>query len=171
VQGVLGGTSNQLSSTIMRASGVGEWKVRKGSVMDKKGVLKHKEVFDKWLAGKVVEVYGFAEDEWKVNDAPNWCEISQYRIQPEAGKHISDWRIRLGDEGDSFVMAQVDDSIYMLINTTSFNRFDHTHYNLRKCTTWDITASELLEEVLNARDWINPNLVKVVSVEVETDAE
>lgn len=51
--------------------------------MDRKGIKKHKEVFDAWLNGAEVE-YKDLGGEWRTVKEPQFSSIVKYRVKPEA---------------------------------------------------------------------------------------
>lgn len=51
--------------------------------MDKKGIIKHKEVFDAWLEGKEIQVFNTILEKWEECPHPEFRENIQYRIKSE----------------------------------------------------------------------------------------
>ena len=54
--------------------------------MDKKGILKHKEVFNAWLEGKEIQEFNTMSEEWEEWEDDNdfeFRENTQYRIKDE----------------------------------------------------------------------------------------
>ena len=50
--------------------------------MTRKGILKHKEVFDAWLGGAEVQYYGEKTKKWIDINNPYWGLETKYRIKP-----------------------------------------------------------------------------------------
>ena len=50
--------------------------------MVKKGILKHKEVFDAWLNGEEIQFFSSNYNEWIDTENPVWDYNSEYRIKP-----------------------------------------------------------------------------------------
>ena len=50
--------------------------------MTRKGILKHKEVFDAWLGGAEVQYYGEKTKKWIDINNPYWGLEIKYRIKP-----------------------------------------------------------------------------------------
>ena len=51
--------------------------------MDKKGILKHKEVFDAWLEGKEIQIFNTMSEKWEDDNDFEFRENTQYRIKDE----------------------------------------------------------------------------------------
>ena len=52
--------------------------------MNREGILKHKKVFDAWLAGAKIQYRSSIHGEWQDNytDKPNWNNNTEYRVTP-----------------------------------------------------------------------------------------
>ena len=51
--------------------------------MDKKGIIKHKKIFDAWLDGKTIQYYVNSNNTWQDIVNPDFYQNSEYRIKPE----------------------------------------------------------------------------------------
>ncbi len=53
--------------------------------MNKEGILKNKEVFEKWLYGATIQYYDDIIETWcnVRNNYPNWNTFYKYRVKPE----------------------------------------------------------------------------------------
>lgn len=81
--------------------------------MTRKGILKHKEVFDAWLGGAEVQYYGEKTKKWIDINNPYWGLEIKYRIKPS----------RIEFEDCSFNKEEYCVNIYgevMVYNTIGF---------------------------------------------------
>jgi hypothetical protein len=82
--------------------------------MDKKGIIKHKEVFEAWLEGKEIQVFNTILEKWEECPDPEFWENNQYRIKPE-NKIIPFTEETIVPHLDRWIMDS-DENKYKIIN-------------------------------------------------------
>jgi hypothetical protein len=81
--------------------------------MDKKGIIKHKEVFDAWLEGKEIQVFNTILEKWEECPDPEFWENNQYRIKSD--KIIPFTEETIVPHLDRWIMDS-DENKYKIIN-------------------------------------------------------
>lgn len=50
--------------------------------MEKAGILKHRDLFNKWLDGEQIQYYSSIYKKWIDTEYPNWSDETEFRVKP-----------------------------------------------------------------------------------------